>query len=141
MWSNWSDAHIRMENRIEGNLKGSGWMSREWVLKTLVGLGLSQVEAEIYLFLAQTGPLIGTEIACALKLYKQQLYRSLRNLKCKGCVKATPGRPALFSAVSLEEVLDLFMKSKVKQAKILQANRDELLSAWRSLPEKDNADN
>jgi sugar-specific transcriptional regulator TrmB len=111
-------------------------MSREWVLKTLVGLGLSRVEAEIYLFLAQTGPLRGTEIADMLKLYKQQLYRSLRKLQCKGCVKATIGRPALFSAVSLEEVLDQFMKSKEKQAKILAASRDELLSAWRSLPQR-----
>jgi sugar-specific transcriptional regulator TrmB len=78
----------------------------------------------------------GRDIAAALKLYKQQLYRSLKSLKCKGCVKATLGRPAWFSAVSLEEVLDQFMKSKEKQAKILQASRDELLSAWRSLPEK-----
>ena len=115
-------------------------MSREWVLKTLVGLGLSQVEAEIYFLLAQTGPLRGTEIASKLKLYKQRLYRGLKSLKCKGCVKATIGRPVLFSAVSLEEVFDQFMKSKEKQAKILAASRGELLSAWRSLPEKDYAD-
>lgn len=112
-------------------------MSREWMLKTLVSLGLSQVEAEIYLFLAQTGPVKGRDIAETPKLYKQQLYRSLKSLKCKGCVKATTGRPAFFSAVSLEEVLDQFKKSKEKQAKILAASRDELLSAWRSLPDKD----
>jgi sugar-specific transcriptional regulator TrmB len=108
-------------------------MSREWVLKTLVGLGLSQVEAEIYLLLAQAGPLRGTDIASTLKLYKQQLYRDLRSLKCKRCVKATLERPARFSAVPLEEVLDLFMKTKVEQAEDLKASRDELLSSWRSI--------
>ena len=108
-------------------------MSREWVLKTLVGLGLSQVEAEIYLFLSQTGPVKGRDIAEMLKLYKQQLYRSLKSLKCKGCVEATLGRPARFSAVPLEKVLDLFMKTKMEQAEDLKASRDKLLSSWRSI--------
>ena len=113
-------------------------MSREWVLKTLVGLGLSEVEAEVYFFLAQAGPVKGRDIANALKLYKQQIYRSLKSLRAKGMIHSTIERPAWFSAVSLEEVLDQAMKAKTGQAEALQATRQELLIIWRSTIEKDS---
>ncbi len=116
-------------------------MSREWVLKTFVSLGLSEVEGEVYFFLAQTGPVKGRDIAKTLKLYKQQLYRGLKGLRAKGMVHATLERPARFSAVSLEKVLDQLMKTKKEQAKALQASREELLSNWRSVIEKNSATN
>jgi sugar-specific transcriptional regulator TrmB len=109
------------------------------MLKTLVDLGLSEVEAEVYIFLAQAGPVKGRDIAKTLKLYKQQVYRSLKSLQAKGIVNAILERPARFSAVSLERVLDQFMKTKKEQAKALQASREELLSKWRSMLEKDSS--
>jgi len=53
-------------------------------------------------------------------------------------VNASPQRPAQFSAVSLEKVLELYMKAMIEQAKALQASREELLSTWRSTIEKDS---
>jgi sugar-specific transcriptional regulator TrmB len=114
-------------------------MSREWVLKTLVGLGFSQVEAEVYFFLAQAGPLKARDLAKTQKLYKHQLYHSLKSLQCKGCIKATLEHPAQFFVVPLEVVLDQFMKEKMGQAKDLQASRERLLFAWRSMIEKYSA--
>jgi HTH-type transcriptional regulator, sugar sensing transcriptional regulator len=114
-------------------------MSREWVLKTLVDLGLSKVEAEVYIFIVQAGPVKGSDIADTLKLYKQQVYRSLKTLRDKGMINATSNRPNQFSAVSLERILDLFMKTKTEQAKNLQSNREKLLSSWRSMIEKHSA--
>jgi sugar-specific transcriptional regulator TrmB len=114
-------------------------MSREWVLKTLVGLGFSQVEAEVYFFLAQAGPLKARDLAKTQKLYKHQLYHSLKSLQCKGCIKATLEHPAQFFVVPLEVVLDQFMKEKMGQAKDLQASREKLLFAWRSMIEKYSA--
>ena len=115
-------------------------MSREWALKTLVGFGLSQVEAEVYFFLAQASLVKGRDITKTLKLHKRQVYRSLKSLRAKGMIQATRERPARFSAVSLERVLDQFMKTKKEQAKALQASRKELLSTWSSLIEKDSAE-
>jgi len=102
-------------------------------------LGLSETEAEVYVFLAVEGPHRGKNIAEALNLYKQQLYRSLKSLRDKGMVIATHARPANFSAVPLEKVTDFFMKSKVEQAKALQENREELLDTWKSILKKDLA--
>jgi sugar-specific transcriptional regulator TrmB len=69
----------------------------------------------------------------------QQVYRCLKSMRAKGLVSATFERPALFSAVSLEKVLDQVMKAKMGQAKNLQSNREELLSSWRSMIQKDSA--
>jgi sugar-specific transcriptional regulator TrmB len=106
------------------------------MLKTLVGLGLTQVEAEVYLFLAQTGPAEEKDIAQPLRLRKRQLDRGLESLKCKGCIKATLEHSTRFSAVPLEKVLDFFMKTKMEQAKDLQAKKAELLSSWNSMIKK-----
>jgi sugar-specific transcriptional regulator TrmB len=116
-------------------------MSREWVLKTLVNLGLSEVEAEVYLFLAQAGPVNGIDMAKTLKLHKHQVYLSLKSLQTRGMVRATHELTTQYAAVSLEKVLDQFMKEKKKQAKALQANREELLSNWHSMIEKNSATN
>jgi sugar-specific transcriptional regulator TrmB len=55
----------------------------------------------------------------------------------KGIVKATREHPARFSAVSFEKILDLFIETKIEQAKAFQTSKEELLSNWRSLIEKE----
>ena len=58
-------------------------MSQEKVLKTLGDLGLTRLDSKIYVYLAKKGPQKGKEISKALKVQKQQLYRSLKNLQKK----------------------------------------------------------
>jgi sugar-specific transcriptional regulator TrmB len=108
------------------------------LLKALVNLGFADIDAEIYLFLANAGPQNGRNIAETLKLYKQQLYRSLKRLQTKGIIHATVKRPAQFSAIPFEKVLDLLVETKKEQALAWQASKDELLSTWRSVTQKDN---
>jgi sugar-specific transcriptional regulator TrmB len=108
-------------------------LNHERILKALVNLGLSQTDAQVYIYLATKGPQRARKITEALRLHKQKLYRSLKSLQCKGCAKATLERPALFSATSPERVLDILIKAKMEQAKKLQANREELLSLWQSM--------
>ena len=114
-------------------------MSKEQLLKAIIDLGLSQVDAEVYIFLAKMGPQKGRNIADALKLYKQQLYRSLRNLQRKGLASATCERPAEFSVVSFERVIDMYIKVKTEEAQALQETREDLLSAWRSMKTKETS--
>jgi sugar-specific transcriptional regulator TrmB len=113
-------------------------MSQEWVIKALVDLGLKRTDVRVYLFLAKTGPQKARDITEALKMHKQQLYRSLKNLQSKECVKATPEHPALFSAVPPEKVLDTLIKSKMKEAQNIQRNKQELLSIWQSMTTDDS---
>ena len=112
----------------------------EILLKTLVSLGLTEVDAEIYLLLATEGPQKGRNVAEVLKLYKQQLYRSLKRLQKKGVIHATLERPASFSAVSLEKILDSLIEAKKEQALALQESREDLLSRWKVLIKKEFTD-
>ncbi len=113
-------------------------MKQKALAKALTNLGLSETDAEIYLLLAKEGPQPGRHIAESLALYKQQLYRSLKRLQKKGAISNSLERPAYFSAVSLEKVLDFLIKSKREQALALQESREELLSGWRKVIKKED---
>jgi len=114
-------------------------LNRGPLLKALVNLGFSETDAEVYVFLILDGPQKGKNIAVALNLYKQQLYRSLNRLRSKGVVTVTLEHPAYFSAIPLERVLDLLIEVRKEQASALKAERKELLSSWRSMIEKDSS--
>jgi sugar-specific transcriptional regulator TrmB len=103
------------------------------VLKALVKLGLSQTDAEVYVFLATKGPQKAREVANALKMHKRQLYRSLKKLQNKGIVSSTAEHPARFSAVPFEKVLDLLLKAKLGEAQRIEQNKEEILSKWQSM--------
>jgi sugar-specific transcriptional regulator TrmB len=108
-------------------------LSQEEVQKTLVGFGLTEIDAKIYVFLAKRGAQKGRDILKALKITKQQLYPSLKSLQKMGIVSSTLEHPARFSALSFEKVLDLFIKAKVEETQRLQKSKEEILSKWQSL--------
>jgi sugar-specific transcriptional regulator TrmB len=107
------------------------------MFKTLVKLGFTEKDANVYVYLATEGPQRAIKIAEALKIYKQHLYRILKNLQSKGIINASPEYPARYSAVLFEKVLDLLIKAKMEQQQALQRSKEELLSTWRSITKKD----
>jgi sugar-specific transcriptional regulator TrmB len=115
-------------------------MSKDWMLKTLVSLGFTETDSQVYIFLTTEGPQKARDIAQALNLRSQQLYRTLKKLRSKGMVNAFPESPARFSAVLFEEALDLLVKAKKEQQEALQESKEELLSTWRSIIEKSSTD-
>ena len=106
--------------------------------KVLVKLGFTEIETYIYLYLTEEGPKKGRDIGDALNLYSQQLYSTLKKLQSNGVVNASPEYPRRFSAIMFDKVLDLLIKAKEEQHKALQASKEELLSTWRSMTEKDD---
>ena len=125
-------------NHYRGTRSG---LRQEILLKALVSLGFTRIDAEIYLFLANAGPQKGRNIGEALNLYKQQLYRSLKRLQEKGMVSSTLERPARFSAVSLEKVLEFLIEAKKEQLLALQESKEELLSSWRTIVKRRQKEN
>ena len=108
-------------------------MSLKQILKTLMDLGLSRTDAEVYLFLATKAPQKATDIASALKMKNQQLYSSLRNLKNKGIINCTSEQPKLFSAVPVEEALSSFINANLKEAQQMEKNKKKILSFWQAM--------
>ena len=114
-------------------------MSHERVLKTLVGLGLTQQDSQVYLFLSKKGLQRGRDLISGLKITKQQLYRSLKTLQSRGIVNVTLEYPARFSAIPLEKLLDLFLRAKIEETQRLQQNKAEILSEWQSMAIEENS--
>ncbi len=112
-------------------------MTKEQMLKTFASLGLKEIDSKIYLLLAEEGPQKVRKISELLNLYEQQLYRSLKRLQKKGMVSSTLERPARFSAVSLDKVLEFLIEAKKKQALALQENKEELLSNWKNITKEE----
>ncbi len=55
---------FRNQERLEMSL------SREWIFKTLESLGLRRLDAEVYVYLAQSDPQEARDIAEALETYR-----------------------------------------------------------------------
>jgi sugar-specific transcriptional regulator TrmB len=95
------------------------------MLETLVNLGFTERDAQVYVFLAAEGPQKARDISEALRIFKPQLYRTLKNLQNKNLVNASPEYPARFSAVLFERVLDLRIKAKMDQQQAIARNQGE----------------
>jgi sugar-specific transcriptional regulator TrmB len=113
-------------------------LSQEKVLKTLESLGIAQLDAKVYVFLAKKGPQKAIDVAKSLKMPKQTLYVAIKNLQKRGLVTSTLEHPARFSVVPFEKVLDLFIKAKMEEAQRIQQGKDEILSDWQSITIADN---
>ena len=96
-------------------------------------LGLKKLDAKVYIMLSKKGPQRAKEIARLLKVRKQQLYPSLKNLQSKSLVTSTLEHPARFAAVKFDKALDLLAKVKIEEAKMIQQKKAILLSDWQSI--------
>jgi sugar-specific transcriptional regulator TrmB len=108
--------------------------------KTLIKLGFTEIDVGVYFYLNQEGPRKINEIAGALKLYRKKLFRILKKLQSRGII-ITYENPDNFSALPFEKVLDSFIKTNLDQAKRVMKNKEELLSTWRLITEKDDEKN
>ena len=105
-------------------------MSLERVIKALIGLGLSRVDAEVYVYLAKKGPQKIVDLAKALNYRSKTIQGSLRNLQNKGIVKVNLADRLLFHALPFEEALDLLIKMEKEQAQAMHESKEELLASW-----------
>ena len=110
-------------------------MSLERVFKALVNLGLSESDARVYIFLALKGPKKLRKIVDNLKISKQQIVRSLRNLQDKGIIVSDLVSQKGFSALPFEKALKLLIKTKKEQTKMMQ---ETLLSTWKTMIKKNS---
>jgi sugar-specific transcriptional regulator TrmB len=113
-------------------------LSLERILKALESLGLSQIDAQIYIHLATEGPAKARNIFNNLQINRRQVYRSLKRLRSKGITIIDDGRPFEFTALPFERVLELIMEVKREAAKVLQASKEELVSDFRAMEKKSN---
>ena len=105
-------------------------MSLERVLKALLSLGISETDAQVYIYLAIKGPKQAGNIIIDTKVTMQQVHRSLQRLYIERMIRMNDENPAEFSALPFEEVLDMLIHIKKKQALAIKKRRKKILSSW-----------
>ena len=105
------------------------------MLKTLLDLGFSQQEAEVYLLLRR-GPKKAIDIADELKIYKRKIYRILKKLQKTKIVQAKATLPTQFQAVSLDSFLDMLIENYLREANFLEDEKPIIYADWKSIIEK-----
>ena len=103
------------------------------MLETLESLGLTKSDAQVYIFLGKRGPQKAKNISKSLKIPRQTLYPTIKNLQSKGMITATLEHPARFNAVPFEKLLDLFVKAKTEEIQRIKTGKKGLLSDWQSI--------
>jgi CBS domain-containing protein/sugar-specific transcriptional regulator TrmB len=107
------------------------------IISVLRDFGLTEKEAEVYLFLAKTGAQRAGEVSKRLKMHKAEVYRILEVLKSRALTEETLEFPARFVPVTFEHFLDMTIRAKREEAFNLEARKTKLLARWQSIvPDK-----
>ena len=108
-------------------------MSVESINKVLKDFGLTEKEAEIYIFLAKHGTLKGGELVTHTKTHRGLVYRILKSFQTKGLVETSAETPVRFTAIPFERILDANIKAKREEAEQIEKAREHLLEDWRHI--------
>jgi sugar-specific transcriptional regulator TrmB len=102
-------------------------LGEEAIKRVLMNSGLTEKEAEVYIFLSQHDVRKGAEIARLLRKDKSQVFRILRSLQAKGFVEATLEFPSRFTVVPFENILDSLVKAKQEEVAFIKSAKKDLL--------------
>jgi sugar-specific transcriptional regulator TrmB len=90
------------------------------IKKGLTIIGLTNLEAEVYLELLKLKKAKVSELIKITKVTRTQLYPLLEKLVKKGVLRKTSGRPAYYEVFEPDEIINLIEKWKNDQLAILK---------------------
>ena len=92
-------------------------MNEEWIFEILLKLGFTENEAKVYIFLLGERPRKESVTVNKLKIQKNQLNLILNSLNEKGIIKSYPEVSSYFSAINLQKVLEIQIKTNKNNMK------------------------
>ena len=96
-------------------------------------LDLAPSEAAIYVHLCMAGPAKAGDLAGALKLHRNEVYRNATRLLSRGLIEMTMERPARYAAVQPERVFEDEIASRLAALEELKAARAKVTSILEAL--------
>ncbi len=103
-------------------------MKREERIEVLTELGLTMIQAKIYLSLLQTGPSTAKNLAATMGTSRPDVYRVIETLHKDGIIEKLLTKPAVFKAAPAEQLIDSLLKQKIEAQKELNKKSNKLLT-------------
>ncbi|AFK23076.1 TrmB family transcriptional regulator [Pyrococcus sp. ST04] len=113
------------------------------IIESLQELGLTKREAEVYVTIWSKGGATVKDLLDTLDVHQPQLYNIIQSLIRKGFIKASAGRPRVYTAVDIGAIIDVqkmkldsLKSSLVKELEYLKtvsSNEEPYISIIRSL--------
>ncbi|MCW3998967.1 MAG: hypothetical protein NWE93_01855 [Candidatus Bathyarchaeota archaeon] len=104
------------------------------VEEALESFGLLKSETRVYLHLAKTGPRKAKDITNEVKIRRTETYRILRHLEKKGLVFLLLKKPIKFSAVPINEAIDLLIEGQRTKLRLLENQKEVIAGLWAVMP-------
>jgi len=95
-------------------------------ISRLIGFGLSEKEAQLYLHLLKYGPKTPSPLAKSLKTYREDVHRTLTSLIEKSMVRPSLDSPTVYAAVDLDAALDSAVKKHESELREMEERKREL---------------
>jgi sugar-specific transcriptional regulator TrmB len=100
-------------------------------VSTLTELGLTNLQAKVYLSLAKSKQLKAQEISNAAGIARPDVYRVLTELQKAGLIERIIAKPERFHAVSIEECVSSLMQKRIRKTGELQQKTQSLARNFR----------
>ncbi len=106
---------------------------REEAVQTLVDLGLTVLQAKVYIALVKLGASTARTTAKAAKVASQDVYRVLAELQEKGLIEKIIAKPNKYRSIPLEEGLSILLQRRNKQTAELKKAVFEIFENFQSI--------
>ena len=103
-------------------------MNLERIIETLTTLGLSRLDAEIYVYIARNGPKSVNDLDNSLNYSKSQISNSLKKLIA---ITLVSKEEPMFSALPFEDALELLIEKQRAKEKTLKETKNHLVKTWK----------
>ncbi|MCW4018846.1 MAG: hypothetical protein NWF00_09260 [Candidatus Bathyarchaeota archaeon] len=108
---------------------------------TIVKLGLTFLQAKVYLALVTLGTSTGRTAAKVAKVASQDVYRVLAELQEKGLVEKVIGKPNRYNPTPIQEGICLLLKRKAKEYKENERKAEEILDDFKRKQQENTENN
>jgi sugar-specific transcriptional regulator TrmB len=106
----------------------------------LIGFGLSEKEAQLYVHLLKYGPKTPSPLAKSLNTYREDVHRTLTILIDKGMVRPSLDSPTIYTAVDLETALESALLKQQSELREMEVRKRELQELAKQQPFRPSED-
>lgn len=103
---------------------------KEVDVKTLVGLGISQTQAKVYLALIERGTSTIRAAASVAGVGRPDTYRAMLELKEASLVETIVSSPTMYKPIPLSEAVSILIEQKQKEMATLKEKSEKLLEGY-----------